>query len=191
MPLLDAFGLPLKSSTPTVEYVGPKVRLQKQLSKRDTQIIRAVRLWENSKKLTPMLACRLCFNNSRPHTADHIDEWQVQLAHTALGAQLAMCGCTQWTCEESVPLDADVPDVLPTLEAIQTIGKKQRPLSKKEFDLLQAWKYVMDAHQWTEFLYCQACLKSQKPDGVKCILIPDKSATFDCACSERHYLAPK
>lgn len=136
-----------------------------------------------------MLVCKHC-NEQYPNWSDR-NKTIVEIASTLTGSILAQCGCTAWVCPAPVALDtSDIPKNPPELITIisTTPVKKQRPISTKEARLLQAWRQVMLDHHWMEFLWCMDCQKRDPLTSCKCAVIPEKSVTVDCECSERRWI---
>lgn len=184
MPILDSTGRPVRS-TYAFDFDVP-IRAQKSLSQRSAEILRAVTLWEMVRRLSPLLVCKHCYEQSPDWSSR--DKHTVEIASNPDGAILAQCACTSWVCPSPVPLDAsDIPTQSRDADVVIPGIKKQRPIGTKEARLLTAWRQVMLDHHWFEFLWCQSCQKQDPMKSCRCAVIPDKSATIDCDCTERRW----
>jgi len=185
MPILGPNGQPV---SPVAVQDVPLVRgrVERTLSRRSAEILRSITLWEMTRRLSPHLICRDCYER-HPLWSDR-DKHAVDIATTPTGSLLAQCSCSSWLCGEPVPLDtSDIPKDVPLIDLL-SVGVKQRPIGAKEFALLVAWQGVMKQHRWFELLSCQDCAKHDLT-FCKCAVIPEKSATIDCACTQRRYVS--
>lgn len=187
MPILDAAGRPVRPAR-TFDFNAP-IRAEKPLSQRSAEILRSVTLWEMVRRLSPLLVCKHCYEQSPDWSSR--DKHTVEIASNPDGAILAQCACTSWVCPSPVPLDAsDIPTKpLDVVDVVIPGVRKPRPIGTKEARLLIAWRQVMIDHNWMEILWCMDCQRhSHDPlTSCQCAVIPDKSVTIDCECTERRW----
>ncbi len=180
--LLGPDGRPVSSG---YTIAAAQSRQEKDLTLRSAEILRSITLWEMTRRLSPMLVCKHCFEACHKDYAKR-QVWTVEIASTAFGSILAQCACTSWVCKEPVPLDTS--DIPRESYLVETLGRKKRPIGAKEFRLLEAWRQVMLDHHWFETLSCMDCAKHTLDSFCTCAVIPGKSASVNCACTERTYV---
>ncbi len=158
--------------------------------------------WEFVRQLWPTLACRRCWQNSDPpgHT-DYRRDWEVILK---FGAYVeASCSCSAWrTSHPSTMTSWLGKRFVPFKDAVTmldpetpVVTQRSEPLTDDEAALLEAWKHVMDACQWSEALQCNACFASANKTGVMAdsavrgYVLPGRSIHLNCDCTRREWSA--